>query len=284
MISAKDLENYMDSDTLTAIATILFVLVGFAQIIILNSQKRQTRIALIAQYRQLWTNCKKYFGDVIFIGREIGEYYQIHNQTKLKELEKLVSQHTLDEPTTWALESIQNVFNVLDELTIRILQGHLKVSDTYPIVGTGFLRHSRPLRQLLDSEYHSTYLANLSDKNHRRIHTEMQDWLIYHDGLRRRCLILIDILWAEAVRLEDLPPSDIRSAADAKIKTGKLNRSRVFKETIRLNGFRKICLAIDLSEFLRRAEYKSFWNYRGLKKSRLDNMEEDWTRRIFRNK
>ena len=284
MTCIKEIETYMDSGTLTAIATILLVLVGFAQILILNSQKRQTRIALIAQYRQLWTRCKEYFGNVIFIGRETGEYYQIHNETKLKELEELVSKHRLDMPTTWALESVQNVFNVLDELTIRILQGHLKVSDTYPIVGTGFLRHSRPLRQLLDSEYHSVYFSSHSDKNHRQIHKEMQDWLIYHDGLRRRCLILIDILWAEAVRLEDLPPSDIRSAVDAKKKTGKQNRRRIFRETIRLNGLKKLFLAMKLSRFLKRAEYKSFWNFKGLKRSRLDKMEKNWTKRLLKEK
>lgn len=274
----------MNSSTLTAIATILLVVVGFAQILILNSQKRQTRISLIAQYRKLWNDCKEYFGNVIFIGRETGEYYQTHSQNKLKELEKLTSQHRLDMPTTWALESVQNVFNVLDELTVRILQGHLKVSDTYPIVGTGFLRHSRPLRQLLDSEYHNPYFSSHSDKNHIQIHKEMQDWLIYHDGLRRRCLILMDILWAEAVRLEDLPPSDIRSAANAKKKTGKLNRKRIFSETIRLNGFNKLFLALKLSRFLKRAEYKSFWNFKGIRKSRLDNMEENWTKRLLRKK
>ncbi|WP_286951035.1 hypothetical protein [Mesonia sp.] len=284
MTCIKEIETYMDSGTLTAIATILLVLVGFAQILILNSQKRQTRIALIAQYRQLWTRCKEYFGNVIFIGRETGEYYQIHNETKLKELEELVSKHRLDMPTTWALESVQNVFNVLDELTTRILQGHLKVSDTYPIVGTGFLRHSRPLRQLLDSEYHSVYFSSHSDKNHRQIHKEMQNWLIYHDGLRRRCLILIDIFWAEAVRLEDLPPSDIRSAADAKKKTGKQNRRRIFRETIRLNGLKKLFLAMKLSRFLKRAEYKSFWNFKGLKRSRLDKMEKNWTKGLLREK
>jgi hypothetical protein len=284
MACIKDIETYMDSGTLTAIATILLVLVGFAQILILNSQKQQTRIALITQYRQLWTKYKEYFGNVIFIGRETGEYYQIHNQSKLKELQELVSQYKLDMPTTWALESVQNVFNVLDELTIRMLQGHLKISDTYPIVGTGFLRHNLPLRQLLDSEYHTIYFSRHSDKNHSQILKEMQDWLIYHDGLRRRCLILIDILWAEAVRLEDLPPSDIRNAADAKKKTGKLNRRRVFKETIRLNGLKKLFLAMKFSRFLKRAEYKSFWNFKGLKKSRLDNLEENWTKRLLREK
>ncbi len=272
----------MDSGTLSAIATILLVFVGLAQILVLNTQKRQTRIALIAQYRQLWAKCQEHLGNVIFIGRETGDYYQIHNQRKLKELERLVSQHSLTVPTTWAQDSVTDVFNVLNELTIRILQGHLKISDTYPIVGTGFLRHSRPLRNLLDPGYHSLYFLNRSDINHEQIRTEMQDWLIYHDGLRRRCLILIDILWAEAVRLEDLPPSDILSAADAKIMTGKLNRRRVFKETIRLNGLKKLFLAMKFSRFLKKSEYKSFWNIKGVKKSRLYEMTENRTKRLLR--
>lgn len=101
----------------------------------------------------------------------------------------------------------------------------------------------------------------------------MQDWLVYHDGIRRRCLILIDLLWAEATRLEDLPPSDIRSAADSKCKNGKLNRNRVFREVIRLSRFGKILLAIKLYYFLYHAEYKTIYNWAGIRKRELARLE-----------
>ncbi|RTY72577.1 hypothetical protein [Flavobacterium sp. LS1R10] len=273
----------MNESTLTALATVLLVIVGLAQVVVLIAQKRQTRIALVSEYRQLWTNCKKHWGNVIFIGRDSEEYYQVVDEKTLNELKEKTKLFRLDTPTIWALESIHNVCGVLGEVSTRILQGHLQISDAYPIFGTEFLRHNRPLRQLLDSDYHKYSLEESLNDNHKSIKTEMQDWLIYHDGLRRRCLILIDILWAEAARLEDLPPSDIQSATNAKKITGKLNRKRVFKEVLRLNGLRKLILALKLSIFLGRAEYYSFWNQIGIKKTRLNALETNWTNRLLRN-
>ncbi len=114
------------------------------------------------------------------------------------------------------------------------------------------------------------------------IRIRIQDWLIYHDGLRRRCLILIDLLWAEAARLNDLPPDDLESAANAKIKTGKLNRIRVFKETIKINGCNKLILALKLSRFLKNAEYRSLKNWTGINKKQLNDIEVKWVNRLLR--
>jgi hypothetical protein len=224
----------MNETQLTAFATVLLVIVGLAQIVVLIAQKRQTRIALTSEYRQLWTNCKKHWGNVIFIGREEDEYYQVLDEASLNELKEKTKLHRLDTPTIWALESIQNLCGVLGEVSTRILQGHLKISDAYPIFNTEFLRHSRPLRQLFESDYPNPYFKVKSNGSHKLIKTEIQDWLTYHDGLRRRCLILFDLLWAEAARLEDLPPSDMKSAAKAKGVTGNLNRKRIFQEIYRL--------------------------------------------------
>lgn len=182
------------------------------------------------------------------------------------------------------MESIQKVCGTLGEISIRVLQGHLNIADIYPIFGTQFLRQSRPLRQLLESEYQNSYQTEETTEKHKRIRTEIQDWLIYHDGLRRRCLILIDLLWAEAVRLEDLPPDEIQSGADAKQKTGGLNRKRVFEETIRLNGVINIFHAIKLSNFLRKAEYSSWINWTGIKKARLTILRKEWLNRLLRDR
>lgn len=277
------IENAFNLNLLTAIATALLVLVGLAQIVVLVSQKKQTRIALTEQYRQLWNNLKKHWGNVIFIGRENGEYYQILNEESINNLKVEVKKHRLDTPTIWALESIQKVCGTLGEVSTRVLQGHLKVTDIYPIFGTEFLRQSRPLRLLLEPEYKITYHIEETSQQHKLIRNEIQDWLIYHDGLRRRCLIIIDLLWAEAVRLEDLPPDDVRSASDAKEITGNFNRKRVFQETIRLNGLLNLCYALELSRFLKRAEYCSIKNWRGINKKRLAIINEEWIKRILRN-
>lgn len=273
-----------NSNFLTAIATVLLVLVGLVQIFVLYLQKKQARIALTEQYRQLWHSLKKYWGNVIFIGRENGEYYQVLDDVAINNLKIEIEKHRLGTPTIWALDSIQKVCSVLGEISTRILQGHLNIADIYPIFGTQFLRQSRPLRQLLEPEYQNSYQTNETSEQHKYTRTEVQDWIVYHDGLRRRCLILIDLLWAEAVRLEDLPPYDTQSAALAKDKTGSLNRKRIFDETIRLKGIINIYQAIRLSRFLRKAEYSSWKNWRGIKKARLTNLDEEWTKRLLRDR
>lgn len=273
-----------NSNFLTAIATILLVLVGLVQIFVLFSQRKQTRIALTEQYRQLWDSLNKYWGNVIFIGREKGEFYQVLDETSINTLQVETTKHRLDTPTIWALESIQKVCGALGEISTRVLQGHLKIEDIYPIFGTQFLRQSRPLRQLLEPDYKNSYQTDETTEQHKSIRTEIQDWLVYHDGLRRRCLILIDLLWAEAARLEDLPPYDMHSGADAKKITGSFNKKRVFNETIRLNGILRVFQAIKLSRFLRKAEYCSWTNWRGIKKKRLEYLDKDWTNRLLRDR
>ncbi|MCU4494209.1 hypothetical protein KTI63_17295 [Acinetobacter guillouiae] len=280
----NELINPNNSNYLTAVATTLLVLVGLAQIFVLFSQKQQTRIALTEQYRQLWSSLKQYWGTVVFMGRENGEYYQVLDEPSINTLRDKILEHRLDTPTIWALESIQQVCGTLGEISTRVLQGHLNIADIYPIFGTQFLRQNRPLRQLLEPEY-LTYYHNVEiTRQHKNIKREIQDWLIYHDGLRRRCLILIDLLWAEAARLEDLPPDDMQSAAEAKKKSGSLNRKRIFDEMIRLNGILNFFQALKLSWFLKNAEYRSLTNWGGIKKERLDHLNKEWTQRLIRER
>lgn len=273
----------MEGITLTDSATILLAVIGVIQAVVLIEQKNQTRIALIAEYRQLWREYRLEWGNIIFIGRNDGEYYQVVNGKRLQELLEDVKKYTSSAPTIWARESAQKVFGFLGEVSTRLLQGHMHVSDIYPILGTEFLRQSKPLRQLLEPCPKNELLINLNTEKHLLIRDEIQDWLIYHDGLRRRCLILMDLLWAEAVRLEDLPPDEIQNAADAKKITGKLNRKRIFKEAYRLNGLEKFWIAIKLSQFLKRSEFFSFFNWLGIKKKRLNYLKAIWMNRILRN-
>lgn len=273
----------MEQETiLTLISTVLVTIIGVAQIVISNSQKEQTRISLVTQYRDLWEKYRNYWGIIIFISRKEGEYYQVLEEEKIDELIEKTKKYKWDKPTIWTLESIQKIAGLLGEISIRIMQGHIKVSDVYPIFGSQFLRQSKPLRELLELDYDSTRHDKYIDKEHQHFKKELQSWLIYHDGLRRRCLILIDLLWAESVRLEDLPPYDMQSGAKAKKITGKLNRKRVFKEIYRLNGIKKLLLAYRLAQFLKRAEYKTFFNRNGIDKRKLERLDKSWTERLLK--
>lgn len=273
----------MNNDTIISLTSILLVLISAAQIGILIIQNRQSRLQLINDYRRRWLDAHKNWGEVIFIGRDPDEYYHVIDEQTLNELKNLTQNKTSDGPTIWAHNSIQVVCGLLNEVSLRILQGQLYVADAYPIFGTELLRHSRPLRILLDTERESLLFQYQENAKHMKIRNEIQDWLIYHDGIRRRCLILIDLLWAEAVRLEDLPPNDMRSAADSKIKTGHLNRNRVFNEVYRLKGLPRILLAVKLYYFLYHSEYYSIFNWVGISKKRLQKLNRNWTKRLLLN-
>ncbi len=277
-----NLSNYINSSIITAIATGLLVIVGLAQVFVLIAQKKQTRLELVIEYRKRWQEYRRYWGKVIFIGRNQEEYYQVIDEDVHKILKNLVDATQLEKPTIWANESIQIVCGLLSEICYQVLQGQLYVSDAYSIFGTELLRHGKPLRILLDTKYNETLNGYELDYKHSRVRKELQDWLIYHDGIRRRCLILIDLLWAEAVRLEDLPPFDIKSAANAKLKTGKLNKLRAFNETYRLNGIKSINLALKMYFFLNNSEYKKYYNRKGINKKQLEKLESNWTNRLLR--
>lgn len=261
---------------LTVIATILLVIVGYAQARILAVQNQQNRISLLAEYRQLWKKCRIDWGKIIFLGGVQGEYYQILSEERINSLKGKIEQYSMSESSVWALESLQNVSSLMSEICIRVLRKDLSVMEIYPIFGTEFLRHGRSLRNLFEPGYIKTYEINNQDNAHYKVQDKLQNWLIHHDGIKRRCLILVDLLWAEAVRLEDLPPYEIKEAALVKEKTGKLNKKRVYEEVIKLNGIGKLFFAIRLSCFLNHAEFRSVLNRKGIKKSRLFDLEIDW--------
>lgn len=88
-------------------------------------------------------------------------------------------------------------------------------------------------------------------------------WSAYHVGTKRRLDIMLDILWAQAVRLKDLPLCDVAMAAEVKrvLRTGQRNRRRAAAEAWRL---RSPYTAIALRRLLRSAEYRSIMNPAGV--------------------
>lgn len=273
------------SAIITALATGLLVLVGLAQVFVLIAQKRQQRLDLAETYRKRWQESLEDWAAVVFIGREEGAFYQVASKDQFERLTASVHGSELCSRDVWAVSSIRNVSSIMSDVALRILQGQLTVSDAYPIFGTELLRHSYALRALLDPPHCQPNYGRLGPSNEQRRHDSirhhLQDWLIYHDGIRRRCLILIDLLWAEAARLEDLPPDELKSAADAKRTTGALNRARLAAEHIRLRGRLRLCHRRKLLEFLRHAEYQAFPWQKGLSTKRLQKLETLWTERLL---
>lgn len=273
------------SAVLTAVATGLLVVVGAAQLMVLQAQRRQQRLDLAEVYRRRWSDGANQWAAVVFLGREADEFYQVASKGQLAAFKAAMNESSAYEQDIWALHAVRTISSILSDVTLRILQGQLRISDAYPIFGTELLRHSRPLRALLDGSGYGGYYGRLGPDEQQRSHLSlrghMQDWLIYHDGIRRRSLILIDMLWAEATRLEDLPPSDIESAADAKKLTGKLNRVRLKQEFYRLRSRWCFLEARQLARYLRHAEYRRFGRKAGVDKKRLKARDTEWTKRLL---
>lgn len=266
-----------DSNGVTALATGFLAIIGVVQIAILIAQRRQSQLDLIEQYRKRWHDTKKDWGAIIFIGRNDGDYYQVVDANTLKQFVADRDESTCYGPTIWARDAARSVFSSLSDICTRILQGQLNIKDVYPIFGSELLRHGYPLRVLLDNAYAEEHTSDA----HLMVRNEIQEWLIYHDGIRRRCLILIDLLWAEAARLEDLPPSDLQRAADAKIQTGEMNKRRLWTECLRLNGIWGLYLTFQLVRSLRHAEYRRSGSRIGIDRGRLKILDDEWTKRLL---
>lgn len=275
------------SVSFTAIATGLLAVIGIAQAMILFGQRRQQRLDWAEIYRKRWNDNSQHLAKVVYFGREHGSFYQLADEETLKQCHALIIESDPQKRNLSALSSVRIVFGILSDICQRIMQGQLKINEAYPIFGTEFLRHGAALRALLDYSPVGGMYGRMGPTTLERMHDQLRDelhtWLVCHDGIRRRSLIMIDLLWAEAARLEDLPPEDIRTAADAKVFTGKSRRKRLKDETIRLNGWRHLIKAERLAYFLRHSEYKKFKYSRGIDRKRLNALSEEWDKRYLRN-
>ncbi len=275
----------MANDLFSMATTSLLVLTGIAQAVVLVGQRRQQRLDWAEEYRQQWMSLEDDWARIVYLGRRHGDYYQLADPDAVRKLAEDASKANNYEPTTWALYSARQVCGVLSDVCLRLLQGQMHIRDVYPIFGTGFLRHGAALRALLDSSFFLMPYGSLGptdiELRHDRLRNEVQSWLVCHDGLRRRCLILMDLLWAEAARLEDLPPMDLQTAAEVKKKTGYKNRRRLFEEVRRVGGGVSIFRALRLSRFLKHAEYQRCFGI-GLNPERLKALDKRWTERYLK--
>jgi hypothetical protein len=276
----------MDQTAFAALATGFLVLVGIVQAVVLVGQRRQHRLDLAEAYRRRWADCRTAWATLVYFGRNPGEYYQVADEDVLAKLAARTKKVKPTVPAVWALDAARAVSTLLSDVCLRILQGQLRVNDVYPVFGTELLRQSLPVRVLLDVDFSPVgipgrYYNRTARGPHGEVRGELQDWLIYHDGIRRRCLVLLDLLWAEAARLEDLPPHDLAVAANAKRLSGKSRRKRIRHECLRLRGPFALFRALRLSRFLRHAEYRRLGRRIGLTHKRLTMINQQWTDRIL---
>jgi hypothetical protein len=264
----------MTDAQLTALATVLLVIVGTVQVMLLKGQSQQQRLSWAESYRRRWVELINDWGTVVFIGRRHNDYYQIAHLSAIEALRTATKEASADFAVSWAQASVRNVCGTLSDICMRVLQGQISIRDVYPIFGSELLRQGVPLRNLLDGNgYDVTWYGAAGpteeERRHDSLRYHVQFWLQCHDGTRRRTLILIDLLWAEAARLEDLQAYEVINAANRKASTGYMNKDRIFSEVLRIGGWRAIYKAWRLRGFLGHAEWQRFPGGRGLSRKRM---------------
>jgi hypothetical protein len=106
----------MDSNAITALATGLLAIVGDAQIGILKSQRRQSQLALIEEYRRRGESSRRDWGPIIFIGRDENTYYQVAGKDQIEILVSKRNKANNYEPTIWALDAARTIFINLSDV------------------------------------------------------------------------------------------------------------------------------------------------------------------------
>lgn len=131
------------------LATVLLVIVGIAQVIVLLMQRRQSCLNFVEFYRKRWFELREAWSIALFFGRDPDEYYQVVDKEVVKKYQEDSAKATLSAPTIWARESIQVTCSMFSDICLKILQGQLAVEHIYPVFGTELLRYlkSRSSRQ-----------------------------------------------------------------------------------------------------------------------------------------
>jgi len=94
---------------------------------------------------------------------------------------------------------------------------------------------------------------------------------------------LIDLLWAEGVRLGDICPSDIKNAAKVKIYTAKKINNRLSAETKKVNNSMCLIRIPKLKSHLKHSQYRKFFWENGIDEVELNEREKKWVTMILRD-
>lgn len=133
-----------------------------------------------------------------------------------------------NESPQWPEAFYREPLGLLSVVCSYVLQGRLSARLAYDILGEDLIRNSASVRYAIDVSPQVTY------------------YLRNHPGIRRRVLLLLDVLWAEAALRGDLSEREAATARATKAayRSGVRNRRRLRREARRLGGLLRMA-ALD---------------------------------------
>lgn len=233
--------------SIEALLTALLALFAAGQVYVIRQQRLLAELQVVHELREQWNAVEdEWIGMLVLGGHfyldvpdEVSAKYPVLSHERIDEYRSLVHFHrrkksweamsdSLDEDEL-ALLSHGSVLRfpeafhrqpleLLGTVCAYLLRGRLTIGTAYEVFGADLIRNSSSIRYVTDAAPSSTY------------------FLRNYPGIRRRVLILLDLVWAEAVKRGDLDALEARKAAAAKAqaRTGLRNRRRLRAEARRL--------------------------------------------------
>lgn len=226
------------------------LLVAFAagQVVVIRQQRALAELQVVHELREQWQSVHKEWTGFLVLGghfyldipedvadaypvlrhEDVDEYRRlVHFNRRCRSCDEIKSRVTQDEFALLSQRSLEFPeefhrlpLGLLATVCAYILRGRVSTGTAYEAFGSDLTRNGSSIRYVTDLAPNSTY------------------YLGYYPGVRRRVLILVDLMWTEAAKRGDLQLLEHAKAADTKRKhrTGLRNRRRLREELRRLRG------------------------------------------------
>lgn len=236
--------------SMQGLLTALLVLFAAGQVYVIRQQRLLAELQVVHELREQWLRVRDEWIGMLVLGGHfyldippaVSSKYPVLEDDRISKYRELVHfnrdkrnwteiQAALDEdekrllshggPLEFPEEFHRLPLGLLATVCAYILRSRLTVGSAYEVFGADLTRNSSSVRYVTDAAPSSTY------------------YLHYYPGVRRRVLVLLDLMWAEAATRGDLNHLEAAKAADTKKKwkTGLRNRQRLRAEARRLSRF-----------------------------------------------
>jgi hypothetical protein len=283
------------ADWLVAVATLAYVVLTGGLLFAARKQAQTAELSILTELSARWAAAEQNWIKTLLVSRGPTDYYNRANPEETRRYANLLTEwEALQRRPGTSADRLDfqarhdgrireyelaatSLIEFLASSSLLVLRGRITVESAYAVFGPQLTRNGGALREVLPHaprDIQSSGPRAAADEVRWRI----RDWGSYRPGVVRRVLALVDLLWAEAVRLDDLGPYELASAAEAKAEgAGVTCRDRVRHEVDRAcQPPARTLQRWRLTRLLRRAEWRSFWNRCGLDRGVIEARQTAW--------
>lgn len=252
---------WYDRSGVSAAIALLALAVSAGAALWSRRDSRRAEAAIVHELRDGWKRLAADWQIAILLVRGPSDYYSggtpeqrsmlVRYYEVLVEPSRLLGDSALAEEELvlrTALESsVRRVFDFLDWATVQVLTNRITPSQLYSLLGNDIVRRGSVLRGLIDRDVEPTIPGGLQQSFDDAAGSGLvwlpksRGWasfLEYYPSEGQRVLVLLDLMWAEAIRFGNVNYEEAERVAETKrrLSTGRRNRRRCRVEARRFRG------------------------------------------------